>query len=755
MKNQFIFSKKLLASAVATLVLPGLGVADDLVIDEIVVTAQKRAESLQDVPVSVSAFSSDELQGLKLRNTTEIASQVPNLQISTPYGDSQPYLSMRGITTSDYSHGQSSPVAMYVDEVYKSVGALQSLQIYDLERIEVLRGPQGTLYGKNATGGAVNFITKKPDFEEQGGYLTLGIGNYSKREAKGAYQLALVDDTLAARAAFTLNKMDGWVDNKFPGNPDQAEQDEWAARLSFLYQPSDSVNAVLRLSKSKSEGQNYGIFAANIVPADLGYTRSHLDFHENEANWDAEKRIENTSVSLAVNWDIDDTHTLTYIAGYDEGEWITAADDDGSPVHMDENNYRSEVDQMTHELRVASDYAGPFNWIGGLYWGKDEVDATVHYRFFDEFPGILDPSLFGFNEYNSMTQVRESFAAFLHTTYDISDTLSLTFGLRYSQDDTEIQDFYSLVGGLPSAPTNANPLLNPEVWTQAIPFIPSSFTSYTPGLAPKGGRLDDFDFDDDNVSGKIGLDWKVTDDVMLYISYSEGYRSGAVNGQAFFDVSELTIVEPEEIESWEIGFKSKLFANRVQLNGAVFRYDYTNQQFIDLTTGGLQVLFNADKSEITGAELELTALLSESVTLRSGLGYLDAEYEELMLNGVDLSGNELIAAPELNFNFMVDWTFAQTDWGQFALHIDTVYSDDQFFDAPNTKQTSQDGYWLTNARLSLESADDKYSVALWAKNLADEEFFLYGLPLASAGFGFDYMVRGTPRTFGLEATYRF
>ena len=225
-------------------------------IEEVVVTAQKRAQTVQDVPISISAFSSDELEGLKLRDTTEIASQIINMQISNPMGDSLPVISLRGISMDDFSLNQSSPVAIYVDEVYKGNPALQSVQMFDLARLEVLRGPQGTLYGKNSTGGAVNFITKAPSFTDQG-YITVGAGDYGRKEVHGAGETTLIDDVLAVRVAGTWTERDGWKENEYSGGVDGNGIDEWGARITFTYQPKDDVEAILRLAKSDSKVDNY------------------------------------------------------------------------------------------------------------------------------------------------------------------------------------------------------------------------------------------------------------------------------------------------------------------------------------------------------------------------------------------------------------------------------------------------------------------------------------------------------------------
>ena len=205
--------------------------AQGQVLEEVVVTAQKRAESLQDIPVSVTALTSSELRQLRLQDTTQIAAQIPNVQITTNYSESQPSFSIRGVSMTDWSQNQSSPVAMYVDGVYKSVGALQSLQLFDMDRIEVLRGPQGTLYGKNATGGAVNIITTRPEIDGvTRGYISAGTGNFGLLAGRGAIEASSQESGIGARAAVVYSSGDGWVDNKFPGQDDSSDHDEYVVR---------------------------------------------------------------------------------------------------------------------------------------------------------------------------------------------------------------------------------------------------------------------------------------------------------------------------------------------------------------------------------------------------------------------------------------------------------------------------------------------------------------------------------------------
>ena len=229
-------------------------------IEEVVVTALKRAANLQDVAASITALSADQLTTLGFGSPTDLASQVPNLQATSVMGGSTPIFSLRGVSMNDYSMNQSSPIASYVDEVYKGNVALFGVQMFDLERVEVLRGPQGTLYGKNTTGGAINFVTKKADFRNEG-FLTLGAGNYDRVTAEGAIGGALVDDRLAGRLAFTYSSADGWFENGYAGGPDLEAVDEYAVRLSLRYQPSDTLDVYLRLATSEQNSANFGIYA--------------------------------------------------------------------------------------------------------------------------------------------------------------------------------------------------------------------------------------------------------------------------------------------------------------------------------------------------------------------------------------------------------------------------------------------------------------------------------------------------------------
>jgi iron complex outermembrane recepter protein len=353
--------------------------AQETGLEEVTVTAQRRSERLQDVPVAVTAISGSELVERGVRQAGDIVDSVPNLLLNLPYGpEAQPTFTLRGVTTQDFSENQSSPIAMYVDEVYKPVGALQALQIYDLDRVEVLRGPQGTLYGKNATGGAVNFYSRNPSLSEYDGYVIAGAGNYSMFATQGAVGGPIIDDRLGWRAAFLYEKRDGWVNSIVPGVEPLNGVDAAAGRLSFLGKPSEDLTILFKVFLSKSGGTPYGAHALNIDPTYTGFNGT-ISWFDNGAKYAVHKEIRNDGASLKIDWQLPHA-TLTSVTGFDYGRWYEKSDDGGLPITLrldDPNTYFSSVNAFSQELRLASRDSGPFGWLAGLYYGRESTHATV------------------------------------------------------------------------------------------------------------------------------------------------------------------------------------------------------------------------------------------------------------------------------------------------------------------------------------------------------------------------------------------
>jgi|SRR5450631_474697 len=746
-------------------------------LDEIVVTAQRRVERLQDVPVAVTALSGTDLAERGVRQAGDITAGVPNMLLNSPYGpEAQPTFTLRGVTTQDYSQNQSSPIAMYVDEVYKPVGAVQALQVYDLDRVEILRGPQGTLYGKNATGGAVSFYSKNPSLTEEDGYVTAGFGNYSAYSLNAAGGGPIVDNELGVRAAILYEKRDGWVHSVVPGVEPLNGVDALAGRLTLLYRPSDTLTATLKLSMSRSGGTPYGAHALNVDPVATGFTGT-IGWFDNGAKYAVHKDIRDDNATLKIDWQVGAHATLTSVTGFDYGRWYEKSDDGGLPITVrldDPNTYFSSTNDFSQEVRLASRDTGAFGWLAGLYYGRESTHATLQYHFFDGYNlGFFilpdGTSLYGFDEYNNFDQIKESKAVFLNTTFAVVPTVALRAGVRFTKDNVSIGNFYALEGGPKTPPVGFTPDgLTTTYWTQTIGALPATFTNYQTGLAAQGPTLGRNE-DNTNVSFKAGADWKPSDDVLAYLSFSQGYRGAAFNGQAANFPAEANFAAPEKLNSIEIGLKTDLWNRRGEFNVALFHYDYKNQQFLDAFTlpGGAGSGFhtiNAPKSRVDGAEFEFRAKATDDLEIRSALGLLHSKYVDLTLHATTPTrhccvGNQLIQAPDYNASLGVDWRFARTAAGDLRLLVNGNFYAKQYFDAFNTERIAQGAYGIANARVSFESTAKRgFGAGAWIKNIANRKYLAYGLNQNdpdTGALGFDYGLVGEPRTYGVDLTYRF
>jgi iron complex outermembrane receptor protein len=697
---------------------------------EIIVTANKRSENLQSVSISVSAVAGDALEKGRTTQIDELVSKVPNLQLTSTVGDNTPIFALRGVSLNDFSLNQSGPVATYYDEVYKGNFALLGIALFDLERVEVLRGPQGTLYGKNTTGGAVNLISRAPKLGETSGYLNAGYGNFNRFDVNGAVNTPLGENA-ALRVAGTFAKADGWFRNVLPGQPNLGGVSEYGIRAALYFEPSDSVNFTLRAATSYQNPRNYGIFAQPVA-----LNRPGLRDREIAANETSRRRARTYSLALTANIDLSDTLSLTSISSWDKGNLNFIEDTDGQGIALLEIPYRDRANQIAQDLRLTSDFAGPFNFILGAYYNREKVFNASTFKIAQDVAsggdvdgnGVVNDAdcaattageacQFG----NSFNQIKKSFAVYTDLSFELSDVVTLKGGLRFTRDTGRQPNFIAQQIG----PSGA--VLGVTIPTPATPL------SY--GIS--------------NLSGKIGVDFQVAPDNLLYATYSRGFRAPSFNAQAFFDPSELNVAAAEEVDSFEIGSKNK-FADRViTLNMAAFYYKYRNQQFINVDPAtAAQTLLNIPRSRIWGGEAELTARPSDVVTLRGSLGFLDAKIERGTVSGNNVAGNELTNAPSLTASAGIDVTFYDGDSGKFSGTADLAYTSSQFFDVVNTARLEQDGYALLSGFIRWESANGRFNASIWGKNLTNQFYFTSRVDLL-AGFGFDYNHVATPRTYGI------
>ena len=704
-------------------------------IETIEVTAQKRTESVQEVPVSLTALSSKMMEDMQMTTASDVAYAVPNLQSSLVYGETQPIFSIRGMSMSDYNTNQASPVSVYIDEVPVASNFMQGLSMFDLQRVEVLRGPQGTLYGKNTTGGAINFITTQPNLSDMEGNIKLQIGNYGRKHVSGAVDLPLITDELGVRLAFTRTKTDGYHANHFPGQEDLTSTDSQSYRLSLKYL-ADDFEALLKIASGKNDGQTAGVVSRGIY--DIGGYQfdalgasmigvygltpdmaAQMGAVPRDPNWNAWEGSHNKakkfasdfdSATLRLSFDMQD-YNLTSVTGYLKGKGLNEANTDGAPYRLLEIDWGSKVKQFSQDIRLTSNFDGAFNFILGAYFDKDDMDINNAFDIFleTESLGIPNPTLAsqtlfipsnatvpgsaGFTTVQSYTQVRKSRAVYFDGKYELTPKLTLRFGARYTQDKGEGKDINSYLGDynrnkIQDLISN-NPTVNPELFS----------TFYDP---------EDMKWDQNKLTGKLGLDYQQSRTLMYYASISRDIGPVHFNGGAQFFASELSVAQPETVDAIEAGFKSDLFDNTVRLNGTVFHYDYTDQQFVNVV-GIQQYLVNGDKSKVMGGELELTWVPTYELKITAGLGLLDTEFKKLTLkdsfgNDIDLSGNELFNAPKVNFNTSAQYILMDNDSGLLEAGVDAIYTSKQWFSAFNDKNgydhISADASWIANAHIT-------------------------------------------------------
>jgi iron complex outermembrane receptor protein len=756
-------------------------------LEEVVVTAQKRSQKAQNVPISVEVLGGKDLKQQNVNNILDIGTKIPNVEMVLPFGPEEPQFSIRGVTETDFQPSQSSPIALYVDGTYKSVGALTSMALFDVDRVEVLRGPQGTLQGRNATGGAVSIYTVKPDLETYSGYVTAGIGNYGRYETQGAVNIPLVTDKLALRAAWSYLNVDGYTHDpaqNAPNNGNLAAVDDFGGRASLLFKPSENFDAILRVNYFYSDPENYGVYAKDIpngqgigitpgalaylgIPQSVystsGYTRQGLGFFDTVTNDEHRRMMTNHSIDFEWNYALTDTLKLTSITGYDQGKWDTPEDDDGTPVNVDQAEYFSQVHSIQQEARITSSFDGPDNFIFGVLFDTEKLYQDVHTTWAGYQPAIVTDTTTN-TTYNicllsqfwtcdlrtQFTQRRTDYATYFHNTYKITPQLQLELGARYTADSVSVSHYEGGVSWI-------NPATGQFVPEQY--FIPGP--GYNPALpnfgavTNPGAGAPTQSAGDHKWIGKVGLEYHWAPNNMVYADWSLGFRGSAFNGAATFGINTINAVAPETLTDYEIGSKNEFFGNRLIVNAAGFYYVYRNQQFAGLNPNtGLSEEYNIPKIDSKGFEFDITGRPIPPVTLHVGGGYTYATYQAGSYTGVNIAGNTVEETPKWSFVFAADWRVFENDFGNIALHGDGNAITKQYYDALDSLLGEQPGYTLWNARITGQTISGNMALSFFVQNLFDRHYFT-SIFNTDSSLNFSYAQRGLPRTYGAQATYKF
>ncbi|WOX05104.1 TonB-dependent receptor [Microbulbifer pacificus] len=739
MKSSHTFRPQRTALAIALLTAgAALPASADLLLEEVTVTAQKREQNLQDVGIAVTAFTGNQLEELGIEQAVDLAQHTPGLEIRNTVGNSNPVIAIRGIGLNDYHTNNAPSAAVHIDEVYLGSNGYLSFQMFDMERVEVLKGPQGTLFGRNTTAGSVNFITNKPtsDFEA---YAEIDYGNFNTLEMEAAVGGAMADN-INGRFAVKSMTSDGHQKNMgtgaasgftrvpgvIPPNATIAPDDDWggsdvlAWRGSVDWQAGDTVDVSMNLHGSRDKSEQWGYAIPDGEPL-MGFQSSSEDeiFLSDTPNIDADQ----LGGFVKVDWDLGGT-TLTSLTGYESLD-RQMLDSDGSPLRILDVSFNDDLHQMTQELRLTSADDSAVQWIGGIFWMTEEVD-------FDKTLNLTDLLLS--TATIDYVQTGDSWAVFGQAEWHVSDAVKLTAGLRYTEEDKRLK----------GETRDNDPYGISRAQAVAADPLPIRY---------------DRSYQADDISGKIALDWMPTDSTLIYASISKGFKSGGFDGSTILDDIATLPFSEEILWSYETGFKSTLVESTLQLTGALYYYDFDDMQaeiLIELPGGLTETIrSNAGKVEITGGELELVWAPLEGLDIKTGLSMLDGSIEQWNSPDPDevamMVGNSVPNAPETSFNVLARYEWDLSAGLSMAAVVDYTYSDTTFLTLENDPDYQIDDYDLVGARLQLSSTDETWSAALWGRNLADERFATnYRSTLTQIAHSYNF-----PRSYGVNFQYHW
>ncbi|WP_171905797.1 TonB-dependent receptor [Sphingobium phenoxybenzoativorans] len=706
-------------------------------IQDIIVTAERREASVQRTPIAISAVGGEALRSKQIVDIESLSTQVPNVTFGRNNGTTKVFI--RGIGLDAISQGQDSRVAIYTDGIISARSQAALLGFYDVERIEVLAGPQGTLYGRNATAGAINIITTDPG-DRLDGYGTLTVGNYGLIRTEGAVGGPL-SDTVSARLAFQTSDRNGYGENISTGQ-DVDDERTRGVRAKVKIEPSSSLKIILEADYYKLDDHS-GSF--HYLAQQPGFTPPSIirgfvkpDNVRDVAGTDPRQKMESYGGSATVSLDLGGTQ-LTSLTGYRRFKQFLAAPLDGTTGGYVSTNQREWAKQFTQELRLARSI-GPVDILLGAYY--------FHEKNFGGSDVQLSPALFGGpvtpmlqGALNAGTQVTNAYAAFSQVTVNITDRLGIDLGLRYSKEKRSLAEYSQF--------DIAN------VFNPAMLFIPN------PALATFQSQKASWNSTDP----KATIHYQFADTVFGYATYSQGFKSGGFN----FGYLQ-TAFAPEKIKDYEVGLKADLFDRKLRANIAGFWYDYTNLQ-VTVVEGIRTVTRNAAGARIYGLEGQFTALPVDDLQLKLNLSWLHSEYTKYIspdpslpgqgpitlpdgTQAFDLRGNQLAYSPKYKIDGEIGYTI-HTGAGDFTPRANVIWVDRIYFSQFNHPFVSQPSRTEVNLFLDYNSGDSGWSGGLFVRNLTNKT---YGVAATAASDFIGGQVvgqLGAPRTYGLSVTKRF
>ena len=714
---------------------------ENTMIEEVMVTAEKRSQSIQDIPASISAFDERAVRDAGIVDVSLVAPRVPGFYAGG-FGTSRPQLYIRGIGTRQFDPGSESSVGVFVDEAYlgRTGGVLGTLK--DVQRIEVLKGPQGTLYGRNVIGGVVNVVTKGPsdEFEAE---AEIGAGNYSSKNLFGAVSGPLIEDKLSGRAAFWHSYREGYMTNLTTGEHPQG-LDNTGGRLRLLFTPIDNLRMDLiadfaRDTGDSFQGESIGSTANpdGILLGGGGTPKKSGNKFKQFYTTDTDYSRDVDALNAKVEYDFE-SGTLISVSTYREMSYSDDRDFDNTSLDVMRQISVEDSEQITQEVRFVStpdgslSFNGKVDWIAGIYYFSDE---SSHFDTFKYGPdsAVYAPTADGSypTDVTGGSFDTTSNAYFGQATILLTDQLDLTLGLRYTKDTKS-----AILSG---TTTDARPLVSADF---VVVNPEQEFTSTDP---------------------KAVLNYRVNDELSFYTSYSQGFKSGGYQYTSLTASQAGIVFEPEQLVAYEIGFKSQWLDNSLTFNGAVYQFDYTDIQVsrvVQLSDGSTPSLIdNAGESEIRGLEMDLLYRPTVALTLNFAYAYTDAKYLDYVAsNAVDYSDTRMVRAPENSFNIGAEYIIPLKDEMELILRGDYSYNS-EFFHEPGEADakygttapyTKEDAYGLANVRATV-NFDSNWRASVWANNVLNEEYRSTILALPGQVIN----IYGLPRTFGATVAWTY
>ena len=705
------------------------------VIEEVVVTAQKREQNAQDVGIAISAVTGEQMRQLGYTNAQQVTALAPGVHTVQPNGEANYAIAMRGVAANDFTTNVESPVAIYLDEVYISQMSGSGFMLFDMERVELLRGPQGTLYGRNATGGLAHFVTVKPS-REVDGYGQLTLGSYDQVKFEGAVGGGLAEG-ISARVSVATHDNNGYVENRYLDER-LNNANEWTGRVQVLFEPSDSFDVLLNYRRSEQDidtgffehvsANVSGMLTPNEVNQVLGYIDNDGDVYEGDYDRDGHNDLVTEGFTATVNWDFD-RFTLTSITDYSTVKRDYIEDSDASPVPLFNFFLTTDAEQFSQEVRLNGS-TDTTDWVAGVYYldlSVDDSNGAETDPFID--PDGDTPDITGLdNPYETNT---ESWSIFGQIERRLGDSLTGILGARWIRDEKDHAYAVNVVDFIPGTVQRNG---NPNILVQ---------------LANYSGEREDDEF-----SVRAALNYDLSEDVMVYGSWNRGVKGGGYNSPVFplnpplgYDDATMSY-DPEQLDAFEVGFKSRLAGGLAIFNGAAYYYDYKDYQAFQII--GLDTITTNANADSYGFELELQATPTDGLDLILGMAYNDIE-----VSLGDGPKTTSVQSPKWNLNGLVRyaWPFAG---GELAAQFDALYRSKHYFSLTGLETVEEDGYTIANASLSYTSGNGGFTVTGFVHNLGDVQHLVQTFDLSGPDvFGMVEQYYNKPRWWGVSLAMNF